>query len=170
MPFNGRGTLALDEYLRLFFRDRGDDGGLQVAGGAVLVEQRVEHVRSLGAGELDPVDGAAPAVTAGVVDESDAQSLVGGGLQPSVDGGVDLVAGGLRLRTKATDDFQPDHLGDIRRFDVGERAMRPGTNYFVGCGLDGGCIDESELEHPAQDILAPVGRTLRVRDRVELRR
>ena len=96
--------------------------------------------------ELDPVGGAAPAVAAGVVDEADAHRLVGGGLQPSVDGGVDLVAGVLRLRSEATHDLQPDHLGDVRRFHVGERAMRPGTNYFVRGGLGGGCVDESELD------------------------
>ena len=48
--------------------------------------------------------------------------------------------------------------------------MRPGTNYFVRSGLGGGGVDEAELDHPAQHVFAPVGRTLRIADRIVFRR
>ena len=48
--------------------------------------------------------------------------------------------------------------------------MRPGTNYFMRSGLGGGCVDESELDHPAQHVFAPVGSALRIADRIVFRR
>ena len=66
--------------------------------------------------------------------------------------------------------FQAHHLGDVRRLDVGQRAVRLGTNYFVRGRVGGGLVDEAELAHAAQHVLAAFGGALRIGDRVVLRR
>ena len=47
---------------------------------------------------------------------------------------VHLVAGLLRRLAEALDDLQPHHLRDVRRLDVGQRAVRLRSNYFLRGG------------------------------------
>ena len=100
----------------------------------------------------------------------DAQRAIGGLLQPAVDGGVDLVAGVLRRRAETPDDLEAHHLGDVRRLDVGERAVRLRSNYFLRGRIGRRRVDEAELAHAAQHVAAAFGGARRIGDRVETRR
>src|SRR3954471_7222387 len=44
------------------------------------------------------------------------------------------------------------------------------TNYFLRSHVRGGLVDETKLAHAAQHVLAPLGCTLRIGDRVVARR
>ena len=115
----------------LFLGDGDDDRRLQDPDRAVFVEQQIERLQVFVAGQLDLVGGAAPALSAGVVDEADAQGAIGGVLQPAVDGRVHLVTRVLRARAETLQDLEPHHLRDVWRFDVGQRAVRLRPNYFL---------------------------------------
>jgi len=111
----------------------------------------------------------APAIAPVVLDEADAYGAVGGRLQPRVERGVDLVASRFGLRSVATPDLEPHHLGHVLRVDVIEWLM--GARHDRLCvGRSGdGRIDVAELAHAPQHVGTAHLCKLRVDDRVVAR-
>src|SRR5205823_14107581 len=93
---------------------------LEIADRGVLVHELIELL-GCGLGELDMPGGSAPAVTAVVFDESDANGAVGGRLQPAVDRGDHLVAGAFGRRTEALPQLEPRHLRYVGSLHVEQR-------------------------------------------------
>ena len=99
-----------------------------------------------------------------------AQRRVGGALEPAVEGGPDLVAGGVDLLAVVLLHVRAHHLRDVGRLDLDGETVHlrghRGVAGFVVLGL----VDVAELQHAPQHVGPAHDRLLRVGDGVEPRR
>ena len=147
---------------------RGDYRRREVADRGVLIDQ-LGVVRLAVRGQIHVPGRAAPAVAAVVLDEPDTHRAVAGRLQPPVDRGVDLVAGGLGARPEALAQLEARHLRDVRRLHVVERRVRARLHRLLVGGFRGGGVDVAEFAHAPQHVGAAHGGELGVDDRVVAR-
>ncbi len=111
----------------------------------------------------------AVAVTAVVLDESNAHGAVGGGLQPAVDGRKDTVALVDGVLAEATHQVGARHLGHVRRLDVVEDAEVMRRDDLLAGRLCLCSVDVVQLLHLLQYVAAAALRRLGIGDRVVVR-
>ena len=101
-----------------------------------------------------------------VFNQTDAHRAVGRGLQPRVNRRIYLISGAFGRGPELLTNLQPGHLGNVRRLNIEQRAVRARLHGLLVGSLCGPGIDEPHIQHPAQYIAAPGGRKLRIDDRI----